>query len=94
MDGLFIEIGPLKMVNDRIQGNPHSWHKHANLLFVDQPVGTGFSYTGKHKYASSNEEVADQFYTFLVEFLELHSSLLSSDGSARHSRAIHFSGTY
>lgn len=24
--------------------NPHAWNENANIFFVDQPVGTGFSY--------------------------------------------------
>jgi carboxypeptidase D len=46
MDGLFIELGPYTMNRDStISKNEHSWHKVANLLFIDQPVGTGFSFT-------------------------------------------------
>ena len=48
MDGLFIELGPYRMNKDRsISKNVHSWHNFANLLFIDQPVGTGLSYTIK-----------------------------------------------
>ena len=46
MDGLFIELGPYRMTSGRkIVKNPFSWNTEANLLFVDQPVGTGLSYT-------------------------------------------------
>jgi cathepsin A (carboxypeptidase C) len=29
-----------------LNGNAFSWNKKANLLYVDQPVGTGFSHAG------------------------------------------------
>ncbi|PON72976.1 Serine carboxypeptidase-like [Parasponia andersonii] len=51
--GLVYEIGPLKYDNDdqyngsSLPGlvlNPYSWTKVSNIIFIDSPVGTGFSY--------------------------------------------------
>ncbi|KAH9178171.1 carboxypeptidase-like protein S1 [Lactarius sanguifluus] len=47
MIGLFQENGPCTFNN--IQGstpvlNPNSWNSVANMLYVDQPIGTGFSF--------------------------------------------------
>ncbi|KAG4983061.1 hypothetical protein JHK87_027810 [Glycine soja] len=45
--GAVVEIGPL-IVNKNGEGlhfNTHSWIQEANLLFVESPVGVGFSYT-------------------------------------------------
>ncbi|KAH9063856.1 carboxypeptidase-like protein S1 [Lactarius vividus] len=47
MIGLFQENGPCTFNN--IQGstpvlNPNSWNNVANMLYVDQPIGTGFSF--------------------------------------------------
>lgn len=34
-----------------------SWHKAANVMYVDQPVGTGLSFTTKDNYADNDLEV-------------------------------------
>jgi carboxypeptidase C (cathepsin A) len=47
------------------------------LLYVDQPVGTGFSHAGilhaKDKYGRpvvNEDEVAENMATFLIKFIE------------------------
>lgn len=45
--GNFQELGPLLLkrnINVEVVKNQHSWVKNYNVLFVDQPVGTGLSY--------------------------------------------------
>jgi hypothetical protein len=45
MDGLFLELGPLRLVpggagsTDTLKVNPYSWHNVGNLVFIDQPIG-------------------------------------------------------
>eukprot|EP00756_Hemistasia_phaeocysticola_P018278 Hpha_TRINITY_DN15584_c1_g1::TRINITY_DN15584_c1_g1_i1::g.107419::m.107419 len=42
---LFVENGPYKVDSDqKVTLNPYSWNSKANILYIDQPVGTGFSY--------------------------------------------------
>ncbi|KAJ3257681.1 hypothetical protein HK103_004308 [Boothiomyces macroporosus] len=43
MIGLFYEMGPF-FINEKIEKNPNTWNKHAAMLFIDNPVGTGFSF--------------------------------------------------
>lgn len=46
MVGLFQEIGPCAIdADENVVNNPYSWTNASNLLFIDQPVQTGFSYS-------------------------------------------------
>ncbi|KAF8848062.1 alpha/beta-hydrolase [Acephala macrosclerotiorum] len=48
MIGLFQENGPCTFNGNpnatEPSLNPHSWNEYANMLYVDEPIGTGFSY--------------------------------------------------
>jgi len=41
---LFYENGPFKILNDlNLDKNNFTWSNNSNIVFVDQPVGTGYS---------------------------------------------------
>lgn len=43
--GLLMELGPCRVLDaERPKFHPESWNTKANIFFIDQPVGTGFSY--------------------------------------------------
>jgi carboxypeptidase D len=75
-----IENGPFQLVNDgdselgwRIQINSYSWHRiPAWVLYVDQPVGTGFSFTKKGNFCDNDGAVNRDFYEFLQTFLSVY----------------------
>nr|GMD10820.1 serine carboxypeptidase-like 11 isoform X1 [Ipomoea batatas] len=53
--------------------NPYSWTKVASFIFLDLPVGTGFSYVKSSKnYTSNSEETSDHGAEFLRKWLADH----------------------
>ncbi|PMD56976.1 pheromone processing carboxypeptidase-like protein Kex1 [Hyaloscypha bicolor E] len=74
-DGALMEVGPYR-VKDGIHGpsleyNPGSWDEFANIMFVDNPVGTGYSFVDTDSYIHELPEMASQFITFLDKFFTL-----------------------
>ncbi|KAM9844054.1 retinoid-inducible serine carboxypeptidase [Aulostomus maculatus] len=64
--GNFGEIGPL---NVDLQPRKDSWVQAASVLFVDNPVGTGFSYTDRpDAYATDVSVVASDMLVLLKHF--------------------------
>eukprot|EP00388_Colpodella_angusta_P012219 GDKJ01031033.1.p1 GENE.GDKJ01031033.1~~GDKJ01031033.1.p1 ORF type:complete len:492 (-),score=73.35 GDKJ01031033.1:126-1601(-) len=53
-----------------LRKNEHSWTNHANMLYVDQPLGSGFS-TAELNYKISAEGVSKDLRSFLEKFLEI-----------------------
>lgn len=97
MTGLFMENGPFRFRNNKkqwvLEENPHSWHRlPANVLYIDQPVGTGFSFTTTNDYCSNDEEVNDDLYAFLQNFLKVHAELFVDQQSNSMNRNLWFSG--
>lgn len=68
MVGLFQELGPATISPDQtIVHNPYSWNNNASVIFVDQPVNTGFSYTNSNS-SDSTLAASDDLYALLSLF--------------------------
>ena len=55
MEGLMSEVGPLfldKADPTTLRRNPHTWARTANVLFLESPIGVGFSYTEEGTFGS------------------------------------------
>ena len=64
MFGLFAEMGPFQLDSTlKISDRPTSWNKQYSMLFIDNPVGAGFSYTNKNGYCT-NTKVSTHTHTY------------------------------
>ena len=98
MDGLWLENGPFRLTKKSdntwtIDIDEFSWHTApAYVVYIDQPVGTGISFTTNAKYPHNDEEVNIDFYYFLQQFLQLHSDKFVSEDNNVVKRPLYFSG--
>ncbi|KAJ3249591.1 Cell death protease [Chytriomyces hyalinus] len=79
MEGLWTENGPFAFNdNGNMTSNPNSWHLQANLLFIEQPVGTGFS-TDESSSEFDLLALAQSFYAFLDNFVQVFKDTKNMD---------------
>jgi carboxypeptidase D len=72
MDGAMMEIGPYRVkAGGNLEYNNGSWDEFANVLFVDQPVGTGFSYVNTNAYINELDQMTNHMVLFLEKFYNL-----------------------
>ena len=56
----------------KLKNNPYSWNEVANILYVEQPIRTGFSVAAKDKALIAGEDqVAVDFRRFLISFMQV-----------------------
>jgi len=65
--GNFQEIGPLDI---NLQPRQYTWIQNANVMFIDSPVGTGFSYvTQSSAYCTTDDQIGVDLVSMLKVFL-------------------------
>ncbi|EJU03580.1 alpha/beta-hydrolase [Dacryopinax primogenitus] len=75
--GFLQENGPIMFLPgmDKPEYNPEGWTTATNMLYIDQPIGTGFS--AGPASVRNEEDIAEQFYGFLQQFYTIFPELLS-----------------
>ncbi|XP_024977117.1 serine carboxypeptidase-like 11, partial [Cynara cardunculus var. scolymus] len=84
--GLLYSIGPIKFVEVNYNESlptlilrPNSWTKMASIIFLDIPVGTGFSYATTTRATHSNDlQLAKHAYEFMRKWLKSHPGFVSN----------------
>ncbi|KAF5176521.1 Serine carboxypeptidase-like [Thalictrum thalictroides] len=80
LSALLYEIGPITFKPLEKDGsmpplvlNPYSWTKVCNIIFLDSPAGTGFSYSRSTEGWQTGASISvDQAYSFILKWLEDH----------------------
>ena len=69
--GLFTEQGPfVPQADGTVAYNDYSWNKIANMLFVEQPAGVGFSYGSDDDMHTGDDQAAVDNHQLILSFLE------------------------
>ncbi|KAI4142760.1 MAG: hypothetical protein LQ340_007235 [Diploschistes diacapsis] len=69
LTGLFMELGPAAITRDgKVKHNPASWNSNASVIFLDQPVNVGFSYSSNS--VSNTVAAGKDIYALLTLFFK------------------------
>lgn len=69
--GLMFEHGPCILSssgNDTVK-NKHSWNEKLNIIYLDEPVGTGYSYADGNEQVTTLKDLAVDVHAFLQLFM-------------------------
>ncbi|PMD34051.1 putative carboxypeptidase Y like protein A [Hyaloscypha variabilis F] len=69
LTGLFLELGPSSIDSKlKLHDNPYSWNANASVIFLDQPVNVGYSYSGSS--VSNTIAAGKDVYALLTLFFK------------------------
>ncbi|KAI7899375.1 Alpha/Beta hydrolase protein [Cokeromyces recurvatus] len=82
MLGLLMGIGPCYVNNqgNELVSNPYAWTNKANIIYLDQPIDSGYSYHNNHSFHVVDTQTASiDVYVFLQLFFREFSEFAKSD---------------
>ncbi|KAL4265511.1 Carboxypeptidase [Pleurotus pulmonarius] len=92
MYGALFENGPIRINSDyTISQNNFSWSKVADYIWIDQPVGVGFSTADTNGYIDNEETMAKDFFGFLSNLVKVFPGLATRP---LHLTGESYAGTY
>ncbi|XP_059175068.1 probable serine carboxypeptidase CPVL [Physella acuta] len=79
--GLLNENGPIRPLNDSYASRIISWTQTMSMLYIDNPVGVGYSYSdsGVSGYRKDQDGYSKDLYEFIEQFYLLFPEYLNRD---------------
>ncbi|KAJ5069196.1 serine carboxypeptidase [Anaeramoeba ignava] len=79
--GMMEENGPVFVhSNGSLYRNTFTWNTKLHMLYIDSPVGTGFSYVNNNAgFVTDEEEIANELYTALLVFFQKYLDYSTQD---------------
>lgn len=69
LTGLFFELGPSSITDEvKVKFNPSAWNSNASVIFLDQPVNVGYSYSSNS--VSDTGAAGKDVYALLTLFFQ------------------------
>jgi len=79
MYGLLFENGPNTLHNGTIYENPYAWNNNLTMIFVDNPVGTGFSHSSVDQMVQTGADIQQFAEDFVLAFLNKYPQFKGRD---------------
>jgi len=69
---VFFENGPFKFNADQtLRSNAYAWNNVSNVVFVDNPIGTGYSKCNSiFDFDTTEQQIAENIKRFVIGFVE------------------------
>jgi len=79
--GLFAENGPFSIKKKHgLKLRPYTWVQDHNVIYIDNPVGTGFSFTSSDQgYDRNLDQVAGHLYSAIYQIFQLFPQFRKND---------------
>ncbi|CAH1392265.1 unnamed protein product [Nezara viridula] len=79
--GLLCENGPFSVSDElTLKKRQYYWSQRFNVIYIDNPVGVGFSFTESDSgYATDEVKVGEDLYSILVQFFQLFPDLQKNE---------------
>merc|ERR1719183_1743851 len=70
--GMFTEIGPFGIFKGQVEPRDVNWNQEYHMFFLDNPCGTGFSFTNHvDGYVTTHEQAGRDLRNAISQFFKL-----------------------